>query len=155
MRSDFSLNKERSSSKRRRSRRVLIFLETRRGAPRKDVIWKAESPTKRLCLPLSVNALARLLKDNHRRRGYTGLTASMMNVKCHTKHENRRSLYCSSSSHQKSVSADDKSKHNTPSPSVTRTDLLTLALYMNHSGGSFGYRCIAVTTIHHAVCVFV
>ena len=31
--------------------------------------------------------------------------------------EKRRSLYCSSSSHQKSVSADDKSKHNKPSPS--------------------------------------
>ena len=48
----------------------------------------------------------------------TGLTASTMNVRCHTKHENeRRSLYCSSSSHQKSVFADDKSKHNKPSPS--------------------------------------
>ena len=69
-------------------------------------------------------------------------------------HKNRRSLYCSSSSHQKSVSADDKSKHNKPSPSITRTNLLTLALYMSHSGGSFGYRCIAVTAIH-AVCVFV
>ena len=31
--------------------------------------------------------------------------------------EKRRSLYCSFSSHQKSVSADDKSKHNKPSPS--------------------------------------
>ena len=31
--------------------------------------------------------------------------------------EKRRSLYCSSSSHQKSVSADDNSKHNKPSPS--------------------------------------
>ena len=31
---------------------------------------KAESPMDRLCFPLSVNALARLLKDNHR-RGYT------------------------------------------------------------------------------------
>ena len=49
---------------------------------------------------------------------HTGLTASTMNVKCHTKHENRRNLYyCSSSSHQKSVSAHDKSKHNKPSPS--------------------------------------
>ena len=85
---------------------------------------------------------------------HTGLTASTMNVKCHTKRENRRSLYCSSSSHQKSVSADDKSKHNKPSPSITRTNLLTLALYMSHSGGSFGYRCIAVTAIH-AVCVSV
>ena len=47
------------------------------------------------------------------------LTASSMNVNYHTKHENRRSLYCSSSSHQKSVSADDdKSKHNKPSPSL-------------------------------------
>ena len=39
-------------------------------------------------------------------------------------------------------------------PFITRTNLLTLALYMSHSGGSFGYRCIAVTAIH-AVCVFV
>ena len=54
--------------------------------------------------------------------------------------ENRRSLYCSSFSQQKSVSADDKSKHNKPS--------LTLALYMSHSSSSFGYRCIAVTAIH-------
>ena len=30
--------------------------------------------------------------------------------------EKRESLYCSSSSYQKSVSADDKSKHNKPSP---------------------------------------
>ena len=75
---------------------------------------------------------------------HPGLTASSMNVKCHTKNENRASLYCSSSSHQKSVSADDKSKH--------RTNLLTLALYMSHSSSSFGYRCIAVTAIH-AVCV--
>ena len=42
---------------------------TKRGAPWSDV-WKAESPTKRLCLPRSLNALARLLEDNHR-RGYT------------------------------------------------------------------------------------
>ena len=83
-----------------------------------------------------------------------GLTASTMNVKYHTKHENRRSLYSSSSSHQKSVSADDKSKHNKSSPSITRTNVLTLALYMTHSGGSFGYRCIAVTAIR-AVRVFV
>ena len=48
---------------------------------------------------------------------HTGLTASSMNVKCQTKHENRPSLYCSFSSQQKSVSADDKSKHNKPSPS--------------------------------------
>ena len=41
----------------------------RRGAPRRDV-WKAESPTKHLCLPRSVNAWARLLTDNYR-RGYT------------------------------------------------------------------------------------
>ena len=85
---------------------------TRRGAPRSDV-WKAESPTKRLCLPRSVNALARQPPS----WVHTGLTASSMNVKCHTKHENRPSLYCSFSSHQKSVSADDKSKHNKPSPS--------------------------------------
>ena len=31
---------------------------------------------------------------------HTGLTASSMNVKCQTKHENRPSLYCSFSSHQ-------------------------------------------------------
>ena len=48
---------------------------------------------------------------------HTGLTASSMNVKCHTKHKNRPSLYCSFSSHQKPVSDDDKSKHNKPSPS--------------------------------------
>ena len=47
---------------------------------------------------------------------HTGLTASTMNVKCHPKHENRRSLYCSSSSHQKSVSADDN--QNTTSPAL-------------------------------------
>ena len=38
-------------------------------------------------------------------------------------------------------------------PFITRTNLLTLALYMSHSGGSFGYRCITVTATH-AVCVF-
>ena len=60
----------------------------------------------------------------------------------------RRSLYCSSSSHQKSVSADDNSKHKpSPSPLITRTNLLTLALYMSHSSSRFGYRCIAVTAI--------
>ena len=66
----------------------------------------------------------------------------------------RPRVYCSSSSHQKSASADDKSKHNMPSPSspTTRTNLLTLALYTSHSSSSFGYRCIAVTAIH-AVCV--
>ena len=77
-----------------------------------------------------------------------------MNVKCHTKHENRPSLYCSFSSHQKSVSADDKSKTQQAQPFITRTNLLTLALYMSYSGGSFGYHCIAVTATH-AVCVFV
>ena len=41
----------------------------RRGTPRRDV-WKAESPTKHLCVPRSVNAWARLLTDNYR-RGYT------------------------------------------------------------------------------------
>ena len=41
----------------------------RRGAPRRGE-WKAESPTKHLCLPRSVNAWARLLTDNYR-RGYT------------------------------------------------------------------------------------
>ena len=70
-----------------------------------------------------------------------------MNVKCHTKHENRPSLYYSSSSHQKSVSVDDKSKH-------TRTNFLTLALCMSHSGGSFGYRCIAITAIHTCCVCF-
>ena len=69
--------------------------------------------------------------------------------------EKRRSLYCSSSSHQKSVSANDKSKHNKPSPSplITRTNLLTLALCMSHSSSSFGYRCIMAVTAIHAVCV--
>ena len=82
----------------------------------------------------------------------TGLTASKMNVRCHTKHENkRRSLTCSSSSHQKSVSVDDKSKDNKP-PFIPRTNLLTLTLYTSHSGSSFGYRCITVTTVH-AVCI--
>ena len=84
---------------------------------------------------------------------HTGLTASKMNVRCHTKHENEgRSLTCSSSSHQESVSADDKSKDNKP-PFIPRTNLLTLTLYTSHSGSSFGYRCIAVTTVH-AVCIF-
>ena len=59
-----------------------------------------------------------------------------------------------SPSPQKFVSADDKSKHKHAQPFITRTNLLTLALYMSHSGGSFGYRGIAVTAIH-AVCVFV
>ena len=73
--------------------------------------------------------------------------------------EKRRSLYCSSSSHQKSVSsaADDKSKHNKPSPSplITRTNLLTSVLHMNHSSSNFGYRFIAVTAIHAVVVVVV
>ena len=60
----------------------------------------------------------------------------------------------STSSPQKFVSADDKSKHKHAQPFITRTNLLTRALYMSHSGGSFGYRGIAVTAIH-AVCVFV
>ena len=75
---------------------------------------------------------------------HTGLTASTTNVTSYTKHENRRSLYCSSSSHQKSVSADDNSKHNKPSPSITRTNLLTLALYLSHSGGSFRYLLMTI-----------
>ena len=58
------------------------------------------------------------------------------------------------SSPQKFVSADDKSKHKHAQPFITRTNLLTLALYMSHSGGSFGYRGIAATAMH-AVCVFV
>ena len=33
-------------------------------------------------------------------------------------------------------------------PLTTRTNLLTLALYMSHGSTSFGYRCIAVTAIH-------
>ena len=41
----------------------------RRGAPRRDV-WKAESPTKHLFVPRSVNAWARLLTVSYR-RGYT------------------------------------------------------------------------------------
>ena len=59
-----------------------------------------------------------------------------------------------SPSPQKFVSADDKSKHKHAQPLIARTNLLTLALYMSHSGGSFGYRGIAATAIH-AVCVFV
>ena len=55
---------------------------------------------------------------------------------------------------QKFASADDKSKHKHAQPFITRTNLLTLARYMSHSGGSFGYRGIAATAIH-AVCVFV
>ena len=58
------------------------------------------------------------------------------------------------SSPQKCVFADDKSKHKHAQPFVTRTNLLILALYMSHSDGSFGYRGIAATAIH-AVCVFV
>ena len=54
---------------------------------------------------------------------------------------------------QKFVSADDKSKHKHAQPFITRTNILTLALYMSHIGGSFGYRGIAGTAIH-AVCVF-
>ena len=59
-----------------------------------------------------------------------------------------------SPSPQKFVSADDKSKHKDAQPFITRTNLLTPALYKSHSGGSFGYRGIAATAIH-AVCVFV
>ena len=55
---------------------------------------------------------------------------------------------------QKFVSADDKSKHKHAQPFITRTNILTLALYMSHSGGSFSYRGIAGSAIH-AVCVFV
>ena len=55
---------------------------------------------------------------------------------------------------QKFVSADDKSKHKHAQPFITRTNILTLALYMSHIGGSFGYRDIAGTALH-AVCVFV
>ena len=58
-----------------------------------------------------------------------------------------------SSSLQKFVSADDKSKHKHAQPFITRTNMLTLALYMSHSGGRFGYRGIEGCAIH-AVCVF-
>ena len=126
-------NKERSSSKRRMEG---------------GIAGETSMP------PLKCECFGSAAKGRPPSWAHTGLTASTMNIKSHTKHENRRSLYCSSSNHQKSVSADDKSKHNKPSPSITRTNLLTLALYMSHSGGSFGYRCIAVTAIH-AVCVFV
>ena len=47
---------------------------------------------------------------------------------------------------------DDKSKRN--KPFITRTNLLTLTLYMSHSSSSFDYRCVAVNAIH-VVCVFV
>ena len=59
--------------------------------------------------------------------------------------EKRRNLYCSSSSHQKSVSADDRSKHNKPSPSSpenqppdfgsvheSQQQQLRLSLHRNH-----------------------
>ena len=67
--------------------------------------------------------------------------------------EKRRSLYCSSSSHQRSVSADDI-KTQQSQPFITRANHLTLALSMSHSSSSFGYRCVAVTAIH-VVCVLV
>ena len=51
---------------------------------------------------------------------------------------------------QKPVSADDQSKLN--KPLIPQTNLLTQALYMSHSGSSFGYRCTAVTAAH-AICV--
>ena len=70
--------------------------------------------------------------------------------------ETRRSLYARprTSSPQKFVSADDKSKHKHAQPFITRTNLLTRALYTSHSSSSFGCRCISFTAIH-AVCVFV
>ena len=37
---------------------------------------------------------------------------------------------------QKFVSADDKSKHKHAQPFITRTNILTLALYMSHIGGA-------------------
>ena len=98
-----------------------------------------------------------LVHESQRRQLRLSLHRSHRNTCCvcfcfrvfyHFRGEKRRSLYCSSSSHQKSVSADDKSKHKpSPSPLITRTNLLTLALYMSHSSSSFGYRCIAVTAI--------
>ena len=70
--------------------------------------------------------------------------------------ETRRSLYARprTSSPQKFVSADDKSKHKHAQSFITRTNLLTRALYTSHSSSSFGCRCISFTAIH-AVCVFV
>ena len=45
-------------------------------------------------------------------------------------------------------------QNQTSPPLIPRTNLLTLALYMSHSGSSFGDRCVAVTAVH-AECVFV
>ena len=67
--------------------------------------------------------------------------------------EKRRSLDCSSSSHQKSVSADEQIKTQQAQSFIARTNLLTMALYMSDSGSSFDYRCIAVTAIH-TLCAF-
>ena len=87
----------------------LVIPPTRRGAPRRD-LWKAESPMKRLCLPLSANALAVV--------GTHGLGRFHDERKMSNETRNRRSLYCSSSSHQKSVSADGQIKtQQAPSPS--------------------------------------
>ena len=83
---------------------------------------------------------------------HTGLTASSMNVKCQTKHENRPSLYCSFSSHQKSVSADDKSKHNKPSPSSPEpTSWLWLCTWVTAAAAS---AIAASQSPQHMLCVF-
>ena len=79
---------------------------------------------------------------------------------CNTKHENRRSLYCSSFSHQKSVSADDKSKHNKrpalhhqnqlpDSGSVHEAQLrqLWLSLHRSHRHTYFVCFCLECFTI--------
>ena len=63
---------------------------------------------------------------------HTGLTASSMNVKCQTKHENRPSLYCSFSSHQKSVSAHDKSPPDFGSVHELQQQQLRLSLHRSH-----------------------
>ena len=83
---------------------------------------------------------------------HTGLIASSMNVKCHTKHENRPSLYCSFSSHQKSVSADDKSKHNKPSPSSPEpTSWLWLFTWVTAAAAS---AIAASQSPQHILCAF-
>ena len=53
---------------------------------------------------------------------------------------------------QKFVSADDKSKHKHAQPFITRTNILTLALYMSHSGGSLAIA--ASQAAPYMPCVF-
>ena len=126
---------------------------TRRGAPRSDV-WKAESPTndETSMAPLKCEWFGSAAQEQSPPWVHTGLTASSMNVKCHTKHENRASLYCSFSSHQKSVFADDKSKHNKPSPSsLEPTSWLWLCTLVTAAAAS---AIAASQSPQHMLCVF-